>query len=212
MKVGIVCSLFIAQSIQFSGPIISDSLQRHQSFPASGYFPMSQFFPSVVQSIGISAIASVLPMNIQNWFPSGLSLLISCIENWACSIVAAQSIFFLDNTSCKIMYLYPWRYISVIPAAKHYSLFWGSLKHPVKKKKKTNRPPPPTQIVENYLKGTIGMSADTVLLVAWKTAPSTTAQRSIDFPQISDELWGCSNHIASMIEGKYFLRDLNSSK
>ena len=32
------------------------------------------------------------------------------------------------------------------------------------------------------------MNADTVLLVAWKTAPYTTAQRSIDFPQISDEL------------------------
>ena len=43
-------------------------------------------------------------------------------------------------------------------------------------------------MVENYLKGTIGMSADTVLLVVWKTAPSTAAQRSVDFPQISDEL------------------------
>ena len=40
-----------------------------QSFPASGYFPMSQFFASGGQSIGISA--SVLPMNIQDWFPLG---------------------------------------------------------------------------------------------------------------------------------------------
>ena len=134
MKVGIVCFLFIAHSIQFSGPVVFNSLQLHQSFPALGYFPMSQFFPSVFQSIGISAIASVLPMNIQDWFPSGLSLLIACTENWACSIVAAQSIFFFwINTSCKIMYLYPWRYISVIPAAKHYSLFWGSLRYAVKK-------------------------------------------------------------------------------
>ena len=38
-----------------------------QSFPASGSFPMSQFFTSGGQSIG--ALASVLPMNIQNWFP-----------------------------------------------------------------------------------------------------------------------------------------------
>ena len=42
-----------------------------QSFPASWSFPMSQFFASGGQSIGISASASVLPMNIQEWFPLG---------------------------------------------------------------------------------------------------------------------------------------------
>ena len=41
------------------------------SFPASGYFQMSQFFTSGGQSIGASASASVLPMNIQDWFPLG---------------------------------------------------------------------------------------------------------------------------------------------
>ena len=40
-----------------------------QSFPASGSFPLSQFFASGGQSIGVSASASVLPMNIQDWFP-----------------------------------------------------------------------------------------------------------------------------------------------
>ena len=40
-----------------------------QSFPASGSFPVSQFFASGGQSIGVSASASVLPMNIQDWFP-----------------------------------------------------------------------------------------------------------------------------------------------
>ena len=40
-----------------------------QSFPASGSFQMSQFFTSGGQSIGASASASVLPMNIQDWFP-----------------------------------------------------------------------------------------------------------------------------------------------
>ena len=44
-----------------------------QSFPASGSFPVSQFFPSGGQSIGVSASASVLPMNIQDWFPLGLT-------------------------------------------------------------------------------------------------------------------------------------------
>ena len=42
-----------------------------QSFPVSGPFPMSQFFVSGGQSIGVSASASVLPMNIQAWFPLG---------------------------------------------------------------------------------------------------------------------------------------------
>ena len=42
-----------------------------QSFPASGSFPMSQFFTSGGQSIGAPASASILPMNIQDWFPLG---------------------------------------------------------------------------------------------------------------------------------------------
>ena len=40
-----------------------------QSFPASGSFPVTQFFSSGGQRIGISASASVFPMNIQDWFP-----------------------------------------------------------------------------------------------------------------------------------------------
>ena len=48
-----------------------------QSFLASGSFPMSQFFTSGGQSIGSLASASVVPMNIQNWFPLGLTGLIS---------------------------------------------------------------------------------------------------------------------------------------
>ena len=42
-----------------------------QSFPASGSFQMSQFFASGGQSIGVASSASVLPMNIQDWFPLG---------------------------------------------------------------------------------------------------------------------------------------------
>ena len=42
-----------------------------QSFAASGSFQMSQFFTWVGQRIGVSAAASVLPMNIQDWFPLG---------------------------------------------------------------------------------------------------------------------------------------------
>ena len=46
-------------------------------FPIIRVFPMSQFFASGVQSIGVSASGSVLPMNIQDWFPLGLTGLIS---------------------------------------------------------------------------------------------------------------------------------------
>ena len=44
-----------------------------QSFPASGSFPMSQRFASGGQIIGASASTSILPMNIQGWFPLGLT-------------------------------------------------------------------------------------------------------------------------------------------
>ena len=62
-------------------PAISSSVVPfsccHQSFPASGSFQMSQFFSSGVQSIGVSASTSVLPMNIQDWFLLGWTVWIS---------------------------------------------------------------------------------------------------------------------------------------
>ena len=60
-------------SSRWCHPTISSSVVPFssclQSFPVSGSFPMSQFFTSGGQSIGVSASASVLPMNIQDWFP-----------------------------------------------------------------------------------------------------------------------------------------------
>ena len=57
-------------------PTISFSVipfsSRLQSFPALGSFSVNQSFSSGGQSIGVSASASVLPMNTQHWFPSGL--------------------------------------------------------------------------------------------------------------------------------------------
>ena len=56
-------------------PTISSSVvpfsSHLQSLPSSGSFPVSQFFASGGQSIGVSASASVLPMIIQDWFPLG---------------------------------------------------------------------------------------------------------------------------------------------
>ena len=66
---------------QWCHPAISSSVVPFssylQSFPASGSFPMSQFFTSHGQSIGASASASFLPINIQDWFPLRLTDLIS---------------------------------------------------------------------------------------------------------------------------------------
>ena len=60
---------------QWCHPSISSSVipfsSRLQSFPASWSFPTSQFFTSGCQSFGVSASESVLPMNIQDWFPLG---------------------------------------------------------------------------------------------------------------------------------------------
>ena len=62
-------------------PFISSSVtpfsSRLRSFPASGSFQMGQLFTSGGQSIGVSASASVLQMNIQDWFPLGWTGLIS---------------------------------------------------------------------------------------------------------------------------------------
>ena len=59
-------------SCQWCHPAISSSVVPFscpQSLPASGSFPKSQLFASADQSIGVSASASVLPMNMQDWFP-----------------------------------------------------------------------------------------------------------------------------------------------
>ena len=68
-------------SIRWCHPTISSSVIPFssclQSFPASGSFPLSQFVASGGQSTGASASASVLPMNIQDWFPLGWIGLIS---------------------------------------------------------------------------------------------------------------------------------------
>ena len=67
-----------------------------QSFPASESFPMSQFSASGGQSIGVSASASVLPMNIQDWFLSGWTGLILL------SIVRCINIFPTNRHPCTL--------------------------------------------------------------------------------------------------------------
>ena len=60
----------VGDAIQPSHPLVPFSSCLHSS-PAWGSFPVSCFFTSGGQNIGVSASASVLPMNIQDWFPLG---------------------------------------------------------------------------------------------------------------------------------------------
>ena len=71
---------------------------RPQSFPASGSFPMSQFFTSGGQSLGASASAPVLPVSNQSWFPlgwTGLTAHVYCIAiRWIMLIVTGKTQLF----------------------------------------------------------------------------------------------------------------------
>ena len=70
-----------------------------QSFPASGSFSVTHFFTSGGQSIGASASALVLPMNIQGWFPLGLA---GFISGGLCTLYIwdQQTIFPKTNLAC----------------------------------------------------------------------------------------------------------------
>ena len=85
-----------------------------QSFPASGSFQMSQFFASGGQRIAVSASASILPMNIQDWFPLGLTGLISLLSKGLSRVFSSTTIwkhqFFGTQPS-----LYHWE-LRVFPA------------------------------------------------------------------------------------------------
>ena len=67
----------IGGAIHPSHPLLPPSPPAVKSRPASGSFPVSRLFISGGQSSGASASASVLPMNVQDWFPLGLTGLIS---------------------------------------------------------------------------------------------------------------------------------------
>ena len=85
---------------QWYYPVFSSSLAQFfscpQSFPASRereIFPVSQLFTSGGQSIGASASASVLPVNIQDWFPLRLSGLISLLSKGLSRVFSSTTIW-----------------------------------------------------------------------------------------------------------------------
>ena len=95
---------WVSYSIQPSHPLSSPSSPA-SVFPNTGSFPMSQFFASGGQSIGVSASASVLPMNIQDWFPLGWTAWISLQSKglsrvFSNTTVVLHNFLFLNHSFC----------------------------------------------------------------------------------------------------------------
>ena len=104
-----------------------------QSSPVSGSFPMSQFLIPSGQSIGASALASVLPMNIQDWFPLGVTGLISLQSkglsrvfsntkiNWSKASILQHSAFF------RVQLSHPYRTTGkTIALIRWMDIYWES--------------------------------------------------------------------------------------
>ena len=75
-----------------------------QSFPASGSFPISQFFTSGVQSIGVSGLASVLPVNIQDWFPLGWTGWISLQSEGLSRVFSNTTVQSISSSLLSLLY------------------------------------------------------------------------------------------------------------
>ena len=75
-----------------------------QTFPASGFFPMSQLIPSGGQSIGASASSSVPAMNIQGWFPLGLTGLTSLLPKGLSRVFPAPQFERINSSALSLLY------------------------------------------------------------------------------------------------------------
>ena len=100
-----------------------------QSFPASESFPESQFLASGGQSIRASALASVLPVNIQDWFSLGLTGLISLMSDGLSKVFFSTTIWNISSSA--VSFLYGQTLTSTHDYWKHYSfdhidLWWQS--------------------------------------------------------------------------------------
>ena len=110
-----VCS-YLCQLSWWCHPPISSFVAPFswlQTFPASGSFPLSQFFSSGDRSIGVSASALVLSMNIQGWFPLVLAGFLSLLSKRLSIVFSSTTIqkhqFFGTQPSLKFnSYIHTW--------------------------------------------------------------------------------------------------------
>ena len=108
-------------------------------FRASGSFPVSQLFISGSQSIGASASGSVLPMNIQSWFPLGLTGLISLQSKRPSRIFSNTTV---EKHHVSVLYLLYWVSVQFSHSVMSHTLRPHGLQHA--------RPPCPTRIPRVY--------------------------------------------------------------
>ena len=123
-------------SSQWCHPTISSSVipfsSQLQSFPASGSFPMSHLFASGGQSIGASASASILPMNIQDWFSLGLIDLILLLSKGVSRVfsntrIDQQELMFESINSLALSLLYDPTLTSIYEYWKNHSFNYTDL-------------------------------------------------------------------------------------
>ena len=96
-----------------------------QAFPASGSFQMSQFFTSGGQSIGVSTSASVLPVNIQDWFPLRWIGLISLQSKGLSRVFSNTTV---QSISCSVLsFVYGPTLTSIHDYWKNQSFDWTDL-------------------------------------------------------------------------------------
>jgi len=98
--------LSIESVMPFNHLILAACFSCPQSFPASGSFPMRQLFASGGQSLGVSASASVLPINSQGWLPLGLAGWISLLSKGLSRVFS--SITFESISSSTLMVQHPY--------------------------------------------------------------------------------------------------------
>ena len=133
---------------QWCYPTVSSSIipfsSRLQSFPASGSFQMSQLFTSRDQSIGVSASTSVLPMNIQDWFPLGWTGWISWLSKGLSRVffntaVQKHQLFGAQVLLWKVkllshvqLFATPWTLAYEVPPSMEFSRqeYWSGLPFP----------------------------------------------------------------------------------
>ena len=127
-------------SSRWCHPAISSSVvpfsSHLQSFPASGSFPVSQLFASGGQSSGVSASASVLSMNIQDWFPLGWNGLISLrfmgLSRVFSNTTVQKHQFFSTQVGWKFMKLYRRQWSRPSPRERNAKRQNGCLRRPYK--------------------------------------------------------------------------------
>ena len=103
-----------------------------QSFSATGSFPMSQFLTSGGQSIGVSTSPSLLPINIQDWFPLGLTDLISLqskglLRVFSNTTVQKHLFFSAQLSSQSSSHIHTWPLFSIAPrvqSQKRHNDLW----------------------------------------------------------------------------------------